>query len=117
MDELDPRAPSPPHPPLDERLDSWKEIAAYLKRDGSTVRRWEKEQGLPVRRHSLSKRSAVYAYRSEIDAWWHTRPRVSESRQSGGGTSPHLVVDRRRRREHAGCGARGRVLAHYIPNA
>jgi len=34
-----------------ERLDSWKEIANYLKRAESTVRRWEKE-GLPVRRHA-----------------------------------------------------------------
>jgi hypothetical protein len=24
-----------------DRLDSWKEIAAYLKRDERTVRRWE----------------------------------------------------------------------------
>jgi hypothetical protein len=35
--------PSTPHgsrePAAGERLDSWKEIAAYLKRDESTVRR------------------------------------------------------------------------------
>jgi len=40
----------PSEPLASERLDSWKEIAAYLKRDESTVRRWENE-GLPVRRH------------------------------------------------------------------
>ena len=53
-----------------ERLDSWKAIAAYLKRDESTVRRWEKE-GLPVHRHMHVKKASVYAYSSEIDSWWN----------------------------------------------
>ena len=35
----------------EERLDSWKEIAAYLKRDVTTVQRWEKREGMPVHRH------------------------------------------------------------------
>src|SRR5947209_12331295 len=52
-----------------ESLDSWKEIAAYLKRDERTVRRWEKD-GLPVHRHRHKKKATVYAYRPEIDAWW-----------------------------------------------
>ena len=51
-----------------ERLDSWKEIAAYLKRDESTVRRWE-EEGLPVRRHPHKKKASVFAYKPEIDRW------------------------------------------------
>lgn len=54
-------------------LESWKEIAAYLQRQGKTVRRWEKEEGLPVHRHSHKTRSSVYAYPSEIDAWRRTR--------------------------------------------
>jgi TolB-like protein/Flp pilus assembly protein TadD len=54
----------------EERLDSWKEIAAYLKRDERTVRRWE-EEGLPVRRKVHKKQASVYAYRRDIDAWWH----------------------------------------------
>ncbi|HSG00837.1 MAG TPA: hypothetical protein VLA20_06880 [Vicinamibacterales bacterium] len=41
----------------DERLESWKEIAAYLKRDESTVRRWERSEGLPVHRHQHQARS------------------------------------------------------------
>jgi len=53
-----------------ERLDSWKAIAAHLKRDESTVRRWEKE-GLPVHRHLHAKKASVYAFSSEIDAWWN----------------------------------------------
>ena len=28
--------------PLEDRLDSWREIASYLKRDVTTVQRWEK---------------------------------------------------------------------------
>ena len=54
----------------EDRLNSWKEIALYLNRDVRTVRRWEKNQGLPVRRHQHQKAASVYAYRSEIDAWW-----------------------------------------------
>src|SRR5882757_9111549 len=52
-----------------ERLDSWKEIAAYLKRDERTVRRWEQE-GLPVHRHMHKKQASVYAHKTEIDVWW-----------------------------------------------
>ena len=50
-------------------LEGWKEIAAYLQRDVSTVRRWEKEEGLPVHRHEHQTRSSVYAYPADIDAW------------------------------------------------
>ena len=57
-------------PPIGEKpLQSWKEIAAYLERETRTARRWEKTQGLPVRRHGDSSRASVYAYRSELDAW------------------------------------------------
>jgi hypothetical protein len=37
----------PSERPLEDRLDSWKEIAAYLKRDVTTVQRWEKREGMP----------------------------------------------------------------------
>src|SRR4029077_9088615 len=50
------------------RLDSWKEIADYLKRDTRTAIRWE-ERGLPVHRVPGGKRQAVFAYQQEIDAW------------------------------------------------
>src|SRR5437867_9654696 len=33
-----------------DRLDSWKEIAAYLRRSPRTVQRWERQEGLPVHR-------------------------------------------------------------------
>jgi len=51
------------------RLESWKEIAAHLGRDVTTVRRWEKREGLPVYRLQHSKLGSVYAYTSELDAW------------------------------------------------
>ena len=56
-----------------DRLDSWKEIAAYLKRDVTTVQRWEKREGMPVRRHLHDKVGSVYASRAELDAWARTR--------------------------------------------
>ena len=56
-------------PSSEDRLDSWKEIAAYLKCSERTVRRWE-EEGLPVHRHAHKVKAAIYAYKAEIDAWW-----------------------------------------------
>ena len=54
------------------RLDSWKEIALYLRRGLRTAQRWEREAGLPVRRVA-GERGAVYAFAAEIDAWWQRR--------------------------------------------
>src|ERR1700756_4373207 len=56
-----------------ERLDSWKEIAAYLHRDITTVQRWEKREGMPVHRHLHDKKGSVYAFRADLDAWMRTR--------------------------------------------
>jgi hypothetical protein len=55
------------------RLDSWKEIAAYLNRDVTTVQRWEKREGMPVCRHLHAKRGSVYAVQGELDAWLEQR--------------------------------------------
>jgi hypothetical protein len=55
--------------PPAERLDSWKAIAAYLRRDERTLRRWEKTRGLPVRRVPGARGSSVFVYVDEIDAW------------------------------------------------
>jgi hypothetical protein len=51
------------------RFDSWKEIATYLGRDHKTAQRWEQRRGLPVHRFPGGGRAAVYALKSEIDAW------------------------------------------------
>jgi TolB-like protein/Flp pilus assembly protein TadD len=56
-----------------DRLDSWKEIAAYLRRSVRTVHRWESEQGLPVHRHLHQSSGTVYAFKSELDEWWASR--------------------------------------------
>ncbi len=57
----------------DQRLDSWKEIASYLGREVRTVQRWEKADGLPVRRLLHAKRGSVYAFAAELDAWVASR--------------------------------------------
>ena len=65
-----------------DRLDSWKEIAAYLHYSERTVRRWETE-GLPVHRHAHKKKAAIYAYKAEIDAGWNEgRTRLEKLEQS-----------------------------------
>jgi TolB-like protein len=56
-----------------DRLDSWKEIASYLRRDVRTVQRWEKKEGLPVYRHLHDKLGSIYAYRNELMQWFTTR--------------------------------------------
>ena len=58
-----------PGPPANDRLESWKEIAAYLDKGVSTVQRWERDASLPVYRHSQGNVLNVYASRSELDAW------------------------------------------------
>ena len=60
-------------PDSSERLDGWKEIAVFLKRDVRTVRRWEKQEDLPIHRHVHEKRASVYAYGAELSAWWNNR--------------------------------------------
>jgi hypothetical protein len=52
-----------------ELLNSWKEIAAYLKRGVRTLQRWERELDLPVRRSNQRRHSTVMAFKSELDQW------------------------------------------------
>jgi TolB-like protein/Tfp pilus assembly protein PilF len=74
----------PREKPPEAQLDSWKEIAAYLGRDVTTVQRWEKSEGMPVHRHVHDKRSSVYALASELDAWRQNRkPRLDENIRPG----------------------------------
>ncbi|MBI5084393.1 MAG: tetratricopeptide repeat protein [Acidobacteria bacterium] len=60
------------------RIDSWKEIAVYLKRGTRTVQRWEREEGLPVHRLVHDKLGSVYAFDEELDAWWSARKPLQE---------------------------------------
>jgi Tol biopolymer transport system component len=66
----------------EDRLDSWKEIAAYLKKGVRTVQRWEQSNGLPVHRLELDHRASVYAYKRELDEWWR-------GKQSAGTNEPN----------------------------
>jgi len=59
-----------------ERLDSWKEVASFFRREVRTVQLWEKSEGLPVRRQRHKKLGSVYAYRQELEAWWAARSAV-----------------------------------------
>ncbi len=59
--------------PQEQRIESWKEIATYLKRDVRTVIRWEKTEGLPVHRQMHQARGNVFAYLSELEAWKGSR--------------------------------------------
>src|SRR5262245_39292955 len=56
-----------------QRLESWKEIAGYLNRHVTTIRRWEKHEGLPVHRHRHAKLGSIYTYTRELDAWFESR--------------------------------------------
>ena len=86
MSETSPGTPEP-ETPVDDRLDSWKEIAAYLDRDVTTVQRWEKREAMPVHRHLHDRMGSVYASRAELDAWARSR-NVQAARQNGNGASP-----------------------------
>jgi hypothetical protein len=72
MDESTPATPAPVSSPKD-RLDSWKEIAAYFGRDVSTVQRWEKREGMPIHRHLHQRMGSVYAFRKDLEVWARTR--------------------------------------------
>ena len=73
-------------PPASDRLDSWKEIAAYLRRGVTTVQRWEKEEGLPTYRLHHGKLGSVYAYKGELDGW--VRDRRERIEREGEAPSP-----------------------------
>jgi len=63
----------------EDRLDSWKELAAYLGREVRTVQGWEKNEALPIHRHQHVRLGSVYAFKPELDAWRESRKGVVES--------------------------------------
>ena len=52
--------------PAGRRLDGWKAIAGYFKRDRSTVMRWAAERDLPIRR---MPGGSVFAFEHDLAAW------------------------------------------------
>jgi Tol biopolymer transport system component len=64
------------------RLDSWKEIAAYLGRGVTTVQRWENDEGLPVHRLPHAKKGSVFAFTDELDGWRALRAQSAAASKS-----------------------------------
>jgi len=73
------------------RLESWKEIASYLGRDVTTVRRWEKREGLPVYRLQHSRLGSLYAYTAELDTWRNERIPEAATGGMGANQAPETV--------------------------
>ncbi len=84
-----------------DRLGSWKEIAAYLDRGVRTVQRWERDEGLPVQRLPHERRGTVYAYRHELDAWWKSRGAIVAATEPTEADRPSPSDDRGGRRRPA----------------
>jgi hypothetical protein len=70
------------------RLNSWKEIAGFLRVDVKTAQRWESSRGLPVRRLPGEGRKTVFAFQDEIEGWL--------ANGTGGAAEVEQVVSRRR---------------------
>lgn len=79
--------PDDPIPPR-KRLDSWKEIANFFGRDERTVKRWEKDRGLPVYRVPGSARGGVFAYAEELAEWLQRPNHAAEQVEAG---KPELI--------------------------
>ena len=58
-------------------LQGWKEIADYVARDERTVKRWEKQRHLPVRRMPGNGRANVYVLVSDLERWLGETPVAS----------------------------------------
>jgi eukaryotic-like serine/threonine-protein kinase len=98
------------------RLESWKEIAAYLGRDVTTVRRWEKREGLPVYRLQHSKLGSIYAYTSELDAWRDRRALAgaTEAPDAAADHQPTRIRPVRRWLVAGGVAVVGLLVATYL---
>ena len=60
------------------RLDGWKSIGAHFGRDRTTVMRWARERGLPVKRIPGGKTGTVYAVKEELDRWAASQSNLSD---------------------------------------
>jgi pentatricopeptide repeat protein len=83
----------PAEGPPAKLLDSWKEIAAYLNRDVTTVQRWEKREGMPVHRHVHEKRGSVYALTEELDSWIQSRRLHAQEAETTLSVEPPALAD------------------------
>jgi hypothetical protein len=73
-----------------ERLESWKEIAAFITRDERTAMRWAKFHGMPVHHAPGGSHARVFAYRSEVLEWFRLQDHMDrETSHSAPATSGH----------------------------
>src|SRR5882724_2580452 len=79
---LRPRKANPPASERGERLEGWKQIAAYLKRDVRTVQRWERTEQFPVCRQMHRKLGSVLAFKDELDRWMDQRCSLQSKKAS-----------------------------------
>lgn len=68
-------------PRPDGRLKSWKAIAAFFGANERTVKRWEANRGLPVRRVPGGAKSTVYADVEELERWLGGREALAAGAQ------------------------------------
>ncbi len=53
----------------EKRLDGWKAIANYFRRDRTTVMRWARERDMPVHRMPGGMQGSVFAFEHELAHW------------------------------------------------
>jgi Flp pilus assembly protein TadD len=71
----------------EDRLDTWKDISAYLGRCIRTCQNWEALYGLPVYRLEQTPKARVYAFKGEIDAWFERVLKETDSSRARGAAS------------------------------
>ena len=71
-----------------KRLDSWKEIGAYLNVSVRTVQRWEAKDGLPVHRLQHESLGTVYAFAEEVEEWFQRRSNAEQPKGHPGNAGP-----------------------------
>lgn len=81
-------------------LNSWKEIAGYLKCGVRTAQRWQRDLHMPVMRVRGGQRGPVMADSEELDAWIRRRSsevssdRYTTAQETLAGKSTELNTDR-----------------------
>jgi VCBS repeat protein len=111
-------AMGPDHPP-DRLLTSWKAIAEFFGRDVRTVQRWERNEGLPVRRHLHQRQNSVYADPEDLRRWWSARGAVVDDSVTpvDSVTPGHLPTRRRTNGRAAFVAASAAVLTLAVAGA
>jgi len=78
----------------EDKLDTWQEIAKYLKWEIRTCQRKEKDFGLPVYREKDLKKSRVFAYKKELDEWLEKKS-IKQTEVKNGSLQEKGIVNKR----------------------